>query len=93
MPSRRYRDGVRTTIDKAGRIVVPKKLRDRLGLAPGTEVEISDRGDGLHLEPIRPRSEARIVDKGGFLVIEGDGSFPSTVEDVRDLVEELRDRR
>ena len=32
---------MRTTIDKAGRIVVPKALRDELSLTPGQELEIS----------------------------------------------------
>lgn len=31
---------MRTTIDAAGRVVVPKALRDAVGLAPGTELEI-----------------------------------------------------
>jgi AbrB family looped-hinge helix DNA binding protein len=31
---------MRTTIDAAGRLVVPKPLRDELGLAPGTELEV-----------------------------------------------------
>lgn len=29
-----------TTIDKAGRVVIPAAVRERLGLAPGTEIEV-----------------------------------------------------
>ena len=35
------------SIDKAGRIVVPKPLRDRLGMTPGTELVVEADGDGL----------------------------------------------
>ncbi|HEY7046660.1 MAG TPA: AbrB/MazE/SpoVT family DNA-binding domain-containing protein [Jatrophihabitantaceae bacterium] len=42
---------MRTTIDRAGRLVIPKTLRDRLGLVPG-EVEVSADGAALRVEPI-----------------------------------------
>jgi AbrB family looped-hinge helix DNA binding protein len=34
-------------IDRAGRIVVPKAIRERLGLEPGTKLEISESSDGF----------------------------------------------
>lgn len=40
---------MQATIDSMGRIVVPKPLRDALGLEPGTIVDISRYGDGLHI--------------------------------------------
>lgn len=42
---------MRATIDKAGRLVIPKALRDRLGLAPG-EVEVVADGSALRVEPL-----------------------------------------
>lgn len=60
-----YNDGVRTTIDKAGRLVVPKVLRDRLGLHSG-EVEITADGASLRVEPVFDDS---LVEKDGRLVI------------------------
>jgi AbrB family looped-hinge helix DNA binding protein len=42
---------VRTTIDKAGRVVIPKPLRDRVGLRPGP-VEVVVDGAALRLEPV-----------------------------------------
>ena len=42
---------IRATIDAAGRLVIPKPLRERVGIGPG-EVEISLDGSGLHLEPV-----------------------------------------
>jgi AbrB family looped-hinge helix DNA binding protein len=38
-------------IDSVGRIVVPKPLRDALGLAPGTVVDISQYGSGAQITP------------------------------------------
>jgi AbrB family looped-hinge helix DNA binding protein len=73
---------MRSTIDKAGRLVIPKALRDSLGLAPG-EVEVTPDGAGLHIEPI---ADDRLQDEDGLLVIPANGA---TVDD--DLVRTLRD--
>jgi AbrB family looped-hinge helix DNA binding protein len=59
-----------TTIDSVGRIVVPKPLRDALGLTPGSKVEISRYGAGLQLLPTG--RTARLVDESGVLVATGD---------------------
>ena len=55
-----------TTIDALGRIVVPKPLRDALGLTPGTTVDITRYGAGLHLVPAG--RTARLIDESGALV-------------------------
>lgn len=39
------------TIDSVGRILLPKSLRDALGLAPGTKVDISAYGAGVQVTP------------------------------------------
>ncbi len=41
---------MRTTIDKAGRVVIPVALRQQAGLLPGTELEIVAEGFSLRLE-------------------------------------------
>jgi AbrB family looped-hinge helix DNA binding protein len=38
-------------VDRVGRIVLPKPMRDLLGLVPGSTVDVSIYGDGLHLTP------------------------------------------
>ena len=59
-----------TSIDSAGRIVVPKPLRDALGLVAGSTMDISRYGAGLQLLPTG--RTARLVDESGVLVATGD---------------------
>jgi AbrB family looped-hinge helix DNA binding protein len=73
---------MRATIDQAGRLVIPKTLRDSLGLVPG-EVEVFAVGAGLHIEPL---ADDRLEDEDGLLVIP---AADATVSD--ELVRTLRD--
>jgi AbrB family looped-hinge helix DNA binding protein len=43
---------MRTTIDKAGRIVIPAGIRDRTGLTAGTEVEVTEDQLGVRIERV-----------------------------------------
>ena len=61
---------MKASMDSVGRIVVPKPLRDALGLTPGSTVDISRYGAGLQLVP-RGRT-ARLVDESGVLVATGE---------------------
>jgi len=61
---------MKASIDSMGRIVVPKVLRDALGLTPGTKVDISRYGPGLTLVP--SGRTARLVEEDGRLVATGD---------------------
>lgn len=71
------------TVDDVGRIVLPKPLRDRLGLSPGTKVDVSEYGAGLQVVP-RGRT-ARLVESDGRLVATAD--TPVTDEDVFGLLD------
>ncbi len=73
---------MRTTIDKAGRIVIPKALRDRLGLQSG-EVELTADGAALRIEAV---SEGDLAERGDRLVIPAGGAV---VDD--EVVRALRD--
>lgn len=57
------------TIDRAGRIVIPKEIRDRLSLGADTELELSTDGDGIRLTPRRSRGRM-VVDDDGWPVFE-----------------------
>jgi len=73
---------MRATIDKAGRLVIPKQLRDHLGLRPG-EVEVIAEGTGLRVEPLASES---LDERDGRLLIPSAGA---QIDD--DLVRSLRD--
>jgi len=61
---------MKAAMDAVGRVVVPKALRDALGLQPGSEVEISRYGAGLQLIPAG--RTAQVVLEGGVPVATGD---------------------
>lgn len=71
---------MRTTIDRAGRVVIPKELRERVGLTAG-EVDLYVDGATLRLEPV---AGDRLVERGGRLVVPSGGA-PIDDEQVRSL--------
>jgi AbrB family looped-hinge helix DNA binding protein len=72
--------GVETTIDKAGRVVIPKELRDAIGLTPG-RVDIWVEGASLSIEV--PTSAHVVRKKGRLVVTSPPGTPPLTDEEVR----------
>jgi AbrB family looped-hinge helix DNA binding protein len=74
---------VKASIDSVGRIVVPKALRDALGLVPGSTVDISRYGAGLQVVPAG--RSARLVEEAGVLVVTGDTRIGD--EDVFGLID------
>jgi len=44
---------VKVTLDKAGRIVLPKPLREELHLEPGDTLEAETSGEQITLSPLR----------------------------------------
>ena len=64
---------MKVVVDSVGRIVVPKPLRDALGLVPGSTVDVSRYGEGLHLVP--GGRTARLVEEDGVLVATGEGEI------------------
>jgi AbrB family looped-hinge helix DNA binding protein len=48
-------NGMNVKIDKAGRIVLPKPVRDRLRLRQGSDLEIEERPEGVLLKPVNQR--------------------------------------
>lgn len=58
--------GMNVTIDRAGRIIVPKEVRDRLRLRAGSSLELEERAEGLVLRPIGQRPS--MVQKNGVWV-------------------------
>ena len=75
---------MKTTIDRFGRVVVPKELRKRFGLAPGAQIEIDEHDQELVIRRVTVRSPLQTED--GLLVFEGEaaGDLASWVRDVRE---------
>jgi AbrB family looped-hinge helix DNA binding protein len=82
---------MRTTIDKAGRVVIPAAIRERAGFAPGAELEVVEDELGIRLERVAPGP--KLVRVGRRLV-----ARPTTPADRRPaldiaaVVEEERNR-
>lgn len=74
---------MRTTIDRAGRLVIPRSLRNRIGLGGGGEVEVDLDGAAIRIEPVAGRE---LRDDGDLLFIPATGTPLST-----NLVRELLD--
>jgi AbrB family looped-hinge helix DNA binding protein len=82
---------MRTTIDKAGRVVIPAAVRERAGLSPGTEIEIAVDEFGVRLERVAPGP--RLVKVGRRTVARPTVAAGARPEiDVAALVEEERNR-
>jgi AbrB family looped-hinge helix DNA binding protein len=80
---------MQVAIDGAGRLVVPKPLRDQLGLRAGTALEIRVRDGRLELEPAA--TPMRLVRRRGGLVATADEALPPIdADDVRAVTESLR---
>lgn len=80
---------MKAVIDRAGRIVVPKPLRQALGLKPGQALEIR-AGDG-RLEIEIASTPMRLKKRGKGLVAVPDAKLPPlTAEQVRETLERIR---
>jgi AbrB family looped-hinge helix DNA binding protein len=80
---------MRTTIDAAGRIVVPKPLRDELGVQPGQVLELEVRDGRLEIEmvPVEMRLERR---RYGPVAVPAQALPTLTAQLVRDTLERIR---
>jgi AbrB family looped-hinge helix DNA binding protein len=76
------------TIDKAGRIVVPKEVRQRLGLRPNTELEIVDHPEGLLLRV--SEVQPSLIRVNGLLVHQGRAEEGADLDRVLQSVREER---
>jgi AbrB family looped-hinge helix DNA binding protein len=75
-------------IDKSGRLVVPKKVRDALHVQAGDRFLVEEKEDGIFLRPIYP--EVRLEERDGLMVMVG--GPPATYDSV-ELINEQRERR
>ena len=78
-----------TTIDKAGRIVLPKQIRQELQLGPGDVIELEASEDRVVLRPAR--GKGRMYKEHGMWVF--DSGEPLTVEMVNKTLRQVREER
>jgi AbrB family looped-hinge helix DNA binding protein len=58
-----------TTLDRFGRVIIPKGVRDEMGLEAGAVLTIEKKGQKIVLQPVQ--GEPKIVEKKGILVFTG----------------------
>jgi AbrB family looped-hinge helix DNA binding protein len=80
---------MRTSIDTAGRVVIPKELRERLGLRRGRALEIRERDGRIEIEPAS--TAMTLVRRGGGVVAVPHERLPPLTDAlVRDTLERTR---
>ena len=80
----------RLTVDKVGRVVLPKPLREKLQLAPGDQLDLEALDDQIMLRP--SRGAAQLRKKQGVWVFRcGEPLSASTVEETIAQVRRERD--
>jgi AbrB family looped-hinge helix DNA binding protein len=75
---------MQVTIDRLGRMVIPKALRVALGITPDTQLELIPDGSGLRIEPVQ-RQQRSIDTSEGLPVLGNIEGAALTDDDVRRL--------
>ena len=75
-----------TSLDRFGRIVIPKKIRDDFNLKAGTPIRIEESENVIILTPVH--GEPNLHLKDGVLVFSG-----SPIEDLSDVLAKHREER
>ena len=79
-----------TTIDQAGRLVLPKAARDRARLVPGMPLDVRVVDGRIEIEPAPAR--VTVEKRGGFWVAQPAGAVPVLTHDVVErAIEETRE--
>jgi AbrB family looped-hinge helix DNA binding protein len=82
---------MRTTIDKAGRVVIPAAIRDRAGLTAGAELEVTEDEFGIRLA--RVAAGPRLIRIGRRLVARPTVTAERRPDlDIAALIEDERNR-
>jgi AbrB family looped-hinge helix DNA binding protein len=77
------------TVDKAGRVVLPKPVRDELQLAAGDSLDLESSGDRIVLRPVRGTAGMR-QKKGIWVFRTGQ---PISAASINETIDQLREER
>lgn len=80
---------MQTTIDSAGRVVIPKAVRERLGLTGGESLDVRERDGRIEIEPA-PTPMKLVRRKGGAVAVPAHKLPPLTDDIVRETIERSR---
>jgi AbrB family looped-hinge helix DNA binding protein len=75
------------TLDRAGRVLIPKSLRQKLRLGPGDALQLNSEGEEITLRPVR--AKALLKKEKGVWVYQGE---PTQVS-IPDLIDREREKR
>ena len=78
------------TLDKAGRVVLPKPLRDELQLGPGDSLELESSGEQITLRPVRGNAPLR-KKRGIWVYRAGESLSKAVVQETLQRVRRERD--
>ena len=79
----------RLNIDKAGRVVIPKPLREELHLEPGDSLEMESAGEQITLRPVR--GTGPLSKEHGVWVFHSGHPLPASATD--EMLKQLREER
>jgi len=79
----------KVTIDKAGRVVIPKEIRDELRLEAGSTLEIESEGERVTLRPIHGGTP--LCKERGVWVFRGGETL--SIEEANRIVSDTREQR
>jgi len=75
-----------TTLDKFGRVIIPKRFREQLGINSKSKLKISEDGKRIVIELVQEKKP--VVDRDGILVFTGNLEYKKS-----DLIKSDRNRR
>jgi AbrB family looped-hinge helix DNA binding protein len=75
------------TLDRAGRVLIPKALRKQLHLGPGDTLQLDSEGTEITLRPVR--AKALLKKERGVWVYQGETTHAS----IPDLIDREREKR
>ena len=79
----------KVTLDRAGRVVLPKTLRDDLNLAAGDTLDLTVKGDEITLRPRRGVTPLQ-KERGVWVLRTGE---PLTADEMEEALRDIRARR
>jgi AbrB family looped-hinge helix DNA binding protein len=80
---------IRLTIDKAGRVVIPKLLREELHLEAGDKLEMESAGEQITLRPVR--GTGPLMKEDGVWVFHTGQPLPASTTD--ETLQQIREER